>query len=449
MRLINLLFLVAFGFGIGAIDKTPDEIEIKINGSVYYQDYHYEFGSATSAFGSTDGYLSITNGLGLPIREYILFDDGMYESFDYLAFVSNDKFIVVCKEYEYPDDYSLTVFRSTVIILYDLEGEELNRKYLQENYQEFHNHNDHLILINKIGAISYINQNLTVVNDIIFPSEFLGSYSDQYVGSLTVNGRETDELFIDYPGNYDIEITDGDYKYGYTISVAPEVSFIGEMFNENYIGLIAIETKGLLYLDGIYYESGDYISICGNHVLLIQGENGYEKSIEFLILPTISYSLDEELHPFMENMEIFSPINIYSDGISMMLDGISYNSSLITSTGEHELTIYGSNNYFLVLRFRLYPEITGIENNGIYDSVTFYLFGEGYLNEKLISGEVLVDEPGTYLLDVMYGNEVYETYEFSIIAGEEPNETSLWDNYGNYILAGIIGIGAYLILRKK
>jgi len=265
-----------------------------------------------------------------------------------------------------------------------------------------------------------------------------------------VNGVYVENLEIDYPGYYEIEIVDGEYHFLYEIYIKPTITIQGNKFEDSYIGEISIVSKGLIFINGEYYESGTPINICGNYNIKIYGENFYSLQEDITVLPTITYLIDGDYQEFRENMEVSQPIFIYSDAISMLMDSNNYASGILTSTGSHELTIYGAGNYILVLNFSVIPYMEGIENGKVYETVSLEIFGTGILNGQLVSGNIVIEEPGEYTLELLYGEDTYETYTFTISDNELINSDRFEIlNYLNYILLAVIGIGAYFIFRKK
>jgi len=436
-------------FAIG-IEKIPDDARTYIKYSLTLPDLVIEVGSVTYSDGNTDGLMRI-NGTGTNVLDRIvLFDDEGYEIFDYVGLVSPEIYLVVCKEYEYSDDFSLPVFRRTVVLKYNIDGENTGVVYLSENFTSYHNHNYHLVLTDHTGTSVYIDKDLEIKEGVDFSAEYLNQYDGQYIGTLIINGAESDALTLDLPGNYDIEIIDGEYTYEYRIIISPKIILEGEKFNDDFLGPVCVKAAGNLFIDGIAYQSGDQIDVAGLHQLTIIGVNGYSLSSEFLILPKITFVSDGIYADFMENMDSTTPLAIFSNGVSMLMDGKAYNSEIITVPGSHVLTIYGTNNYFLELHFRILPNVSGIVDGEIYDSVEISIFGKAYLNGQEVTGEIFIDTPGTYLLELYLDNDLFS--EFSFIINDDINEewyTGIIDNYLNYVMLLAIIVGAYLIFRKK
>jgi len=435
---------------IGSIDKIPDDATLHIKGIFSTGNYIYEYGTLTYSNGDTDGILKVKGTSDEPILKYVTFDDGGYERFEFVALTDNLDILIVCEEYEFLGDLSLPVFRQTVIMRLSCDGSLIDKIYLKTNFVEYHNHNFHLVLIDAIGDITYIGEEMIIKDSIHLQTEYSDNYYAQYVGEAYVNGVYVENLEIDYPGYYEIEIVDGEYHFLYEIYIKPTITIQGNKFEDSYIGEISIVSKGLIFINGEYYESGTPINICGNYNIKIYGENFYSLQEDITVLPTITYLIDGDYQEFRENMEVSQPIFIYSDAISMLMDSNNYASGILTSTGSHELTIYGAGNYILVLNFSVIPYMEGIENGKVYETVSLEIFGTGILNGQLVSGNIVIEEPGEYTLELLYGEDTYETYTFTISDNELINSDRFEIlNYLNYILLAVIGIGAYFIFRKK
>ena len=68
----------------------------------------------------------------------------------------------------------------------------------------------------------------------------------------------------------------------------------------------------------------------------------------------------------------------------------------------------------------------------------------------MITGEIVVTDPGEYTFNLLNGNEIIETVYF-VIENEEvgEDEGNSLEEIFSYIFLGIIMIGTYFILRKK
>ena len=85
------------------------------------------------------------------------------------------------------------------------------------------------------------------------------------------------------------------------------------------------------------------INSIGNNIVTIKGANGYEKSIEILITPTLT----------IENGEVRSEkIEIKKLNATMYLDGVVISGDTIVDThGTHTLKIEGENGYVQEITF--------------------------------------------------------------------------------------------------
>jgi hypothetical protein len=217
-----------------------------------------------------------------------------------------------------------------------------------------------------------------------------------------------------------------------------------------YTGDINIIAKGQIELNGDSYISGDTISNPGYYNLIIYGVNDYIYQENITIIPSITYSLGNLSYNFVDGLDVYQAITIYSNGMTIFVNDEIYNSKQISDTGDYNLTIYGVNGMQYKLTFSIYPKATGIENKGIYEEIDFTVFGDATLNGETISGNTYLDIPGTYRLDLLLNESIYKSYNFTII-GYTPVEEEIEQNIFNYkyIFYAIIALGGILILRKK
>jgi len=218
-----------------------------------------------------------------------------------------------------------------------------------------------------------------------------------------------------------------------------------------YLGEVSFYSFGDLYLNDKVYNIGSSINDVGNHHMLIIGENGYRKDVFFVILPDISYNNGDIEGQLLNDAEFNTSIRIYSNAQAMFLDGEFYNSEYINQVGLHNISFIGINGYTLDLTFSIYPKISGVEDGNTYENVTFIVFGEALLNEDLITGEITLNEPGEYKLELLFEGEIFETLIFNILAAEEIIEENEEDytEYFKYIFIFLALIGGMLFLRKR
>ena len=438
MRLVGLIILCFIH--LASFEK------IKVN-TVYINDIRIEYGNKVGN-NDSDGYVSIYNDENELINE-IDFDNNGYEYFKYFAIVSDDRFIVVCDTYFSSNDFSLPVYRETVLLMYNFEGTLISKEYIYEKPKECHNHNYLLILDFGFKEIMYDDE-LDLVEEIKIEEEYLGSFNYQFQGEAYVNELESEYININYPGVYEIQIIDKDYQFNFTVVVHPDYRIEGNRYGEGYLGEVKIYSFGDMILNQEEYIIGSSILAVGNYTLNIIGENGYRKDVEFVILPEIVVNDGLSETQLYENSEYMNPIRIFSNAQTMFLKNEVYSSSLINSPGNYILVLYGINGYQVEIPFKIVPYVSGIEDQTEYEQVEIEVFGKAFLNGEIIESGTIIATPGEYELKLMLDDEVYQTIYFYIVNKEDAVENEGAElEIPKYVFLVLALIGGLIILRKK
>ncbi len=451
---MRLLSVCAIGFifllNQLALPKIPEYTNLHIVGDIIVDEYFYEYGSITYANGNTDGILIVYEYDTMTRLNVFIHDNNGLERFTYLALTTNDNILVVCEEYTYTQDYLGSFFSATKVMCFDLEGVKTDQTSFDKKFKYKENHNYHLILVDNNDTTLYLNSDMVALDELPMDYEYQGRYQSQYQGDLYINGTLESELKIDYPGNYEIEIVDGTYSFSYTVTVHPEVEIVGEMYGEYYLDSVKVISKGDIQINSVSYQSGTEIVVPGLYVINIFGVNDYIYSDSVSLLPEITYSTGDYSAQIIQNMQVEEPIYIYSNAISMVLDGEIYQSEIIEESGKHTLTAYCLNDMFFVIDFYLVPYVTGVEDGQSYETVDIYIFGNAYLDQEEVSGNITVSSSGEHLLETYLDGVLYESISFTIYEDETEVEEPGWmDGKIGYVFLAVIVVGGYLILRKK
>lgn len=405
---------------------------------------NYEFNSLRIEYGSyqDDGYLSIYD---LERDEYVnevIYDDGFLEENIYLAEVSKNSFIVVCKRnYLLGENLKLHDY---ILLKYNLMGELLASETISKNYTNFYNHHQTLVL-EKDGKYSYLNEAFEIVNELDLKTDFLGNYCAQHQGDAFINGEYINELKLTYPGYYEIEIIDDNYTFIYSIVLKPDIIIEGDLVNNNYYGEIKIFSFGELYLNEELYQSGKAIKAPGRYKLEVKGENNYVKVLEFCIYPYIYYYNGIDSFIFDEDKVINKPIRIYSSVEQLYINNEVYNNEIINQPGRYNLN-YQQNGIEENIEFIIYPRIEGVKDNNKYNNINIFIFGEAYINDELYSGKVNFNQPGKYIIKLYFENEVYKTINFEIISNSFTIDKVKYIKYGFVLL---LSLGGVIFFWKK
>ena len=274
-----------------------------------------------------------------------------------------------------------------------------------------------LQIIGENGYLETINFTLTTGANVEDGAIYIDEITLHFVGDATLNGENIEAgTTINEVGNYYLVLTDGENTYTYNFIIEPDYSTfeadIIEEFTFEYL-------NATVELNNEPYISGTLINEIGNYVLVVYGENGYVKTIEFSVEPYCNISNGEE---FIDSVEI-----IVSGG-SVQLDGNDYTGSVIVNEiGIHEIIITGINGYTKTITFVINPTIEEVEDFGYYfDSVTPIINSDNItLNGYSYISGTTIDTEGIYSLTI-YGSNGYEKVINFIVLSEEfevmPNE---------------------------
>ena len=440
MRLFFYLMLPVFYAIIGNYIKV-DEVELK--------QAKIEYGNILKD-NDSDGYIKIIDEKDGELIKEVFYDSNANDYFKYLAITSYNTFLVVCDSFYFNEEYTMPIYRDSVVLKYNLDGDLLDRKFLDFRPSDYFNHNFLLILNNSNDCV-IIDNNLENVESIQDSYTVKAAFDYQYQGLAYVNGLFVENLNINYPGYYSVKIIDNNYSFELFVTVEADYKILGQKYVEGYVGEVSFFSFGELFLNGETYNIGSTINTVGNHHMVVVGINDYREDIYFTILPDISYNDGEVEGQLLLESNFNSPIRIYSDAQSMLLNGLFYNSEIINDVGTHKIEFFGINGYSLELYFNILPSVSGLENNNTYENISFFVFGDATLNGETITGEIELHEPGQYELKLMFNGEVYDTFNFQILGQDiiEEEVESDFSEYFKYIFVLITLIGGVLILRKK
>ena len=415
-------------------------IQGNLQNSIEYNKYIIEYGSIEDA-----AVINIIN-VDTTIQKLILFSEKDYNTIDYVAIINDECFIAAYYSYnQNPDE--LPKEHMVMLIKYSYQGKELGRLILSDFPKKYHNHSGYMVMLYD-DSIRYINQDMEVMDQLELSNNYIDEYYSYHQGDAYIDGLLVEKISFDYPGNYQIEIVDGDYSYNHDITIEPLVTLTGDFENGYFINTVKINSKGELYLNNEPYQVLDEITIPGNYHLVILGNNDFVYEKDFIIYPQITYFNGIETGLLRENMIFNTYVRLFSNAISISMDGEMYESENIYDIGQHIITIYGVNQMRFDIPFFINPSVH-LERISERE-VHLTIFGTGLLNGMLVSESVIVDEPGDYKFELLMEEQVIETLYFTIdnIYTSPQNEPFL-DDILSYVFIVIVVIGGYFILRKK
>ncbi len=450
--LLDIISLISLTwFSLFQTVKLPDQTTMSVKGSYQTEDIIIDYGQLYYDDGDIDAILIVKDITSMTIQGIWIYDQLGIESFDYVADVGDNQIIIVCDRYHPSSRYDIPLYQDTILILYSLDGLVLDTRVLSYRPKSYYNHHYHLAIETTDGQVVYTDKSLSFNHQLSLKTSYVvGHAIIQYQGQAIVNGVATDILDFDWPGYYDIEIVDNDYRYAYTIAVHPHLIYEGTKKNDVFTDEVSIHAAGTLQLNDDDYISGTLITMPGIYRLTILGENGYVYTEDFTLMPTITYHDGMDTAVLDEGMQFTSSIQIYANGTSMTLNEENYLSEQITETGHYELRVEGVNQMAVTMTFDILPHVKGIEDGGVYESISIYVFGEAIINDDIVSGVYETKTPGAYVLTLMFEDQVYQVIEFEIESQPETLQKDLLEQpWVSGFFALVIIAGIVLILRKK
>ena len=233
-------------------------------------------------------------------------------------------------------------------------------------------------------------------------------------GSITINGTTYSYGDVyNIPGKSKMVITG---ENGYTKTINFEIELVVDGVENGityYTPVIPFISGGTITLDGAAYESETPITTKGHHTLVITGANSFRETINFTIETTIIGVADGQTY----TETLYPDIN----GENMTLNGVAYNNEPIENCGNYTLTITGTNGYSKTITFVIETVISDLTNGETYNEEVTPSFTKGAatLNgEEYISGTTIYT-PGVNTLVITGENGYSVTYTFTIVLGIE------------------------------
>jgi hypothetical protein len=217
---------------------------------------------------------------------------------------------------------------------------------------------------------------------------------------------------ITEPGNHTLVIEGAN---GYTQTLTFSISLIKSGVTNGSTNPATVTptfSGGTATLNGQAFNSGTTVSDVGNYELVITGVNNFIDRTTFTIVPVISGLNDGGVYNSLAN------INIIGSGMTITLNGSSFENEVVTEPGIHELIIEGQGGYRQTFTFTVQLIVSGVLSgeNYINKSPTIrFTGGNATLNNVVISSDYSVTEVGHYKLVIQRRNQDPYELNFSIL----------------------------------
>ncbi len=226
-------------------------------------------------------------------------------------------------------------------------------------------------------------------------------------GNVTLNGESYITQQVTKVGKYTLIINGAN---GYTKTI--EFQILPEIIDNrvNYDSITPNIDALSMTLDGMPYNN-ETISTLGEHVLVVNGINGLTETINFKIEQVFNVTDDGEY------LYSVVPVTGLNEDATYKLNGKDFNANEeITQVGEHFLAVYGKNSYLKIVKFTVKEKMTGIEDGGTYEYVcapTVNNVEKLVLNNEPFTSGTIIDRIGNYTL-IVYGLNYVNTYHFTV-----------------------------------
>lgn len=263
----------------------------------------------------------------------------------------------------------------------------------------------------------YVGRNIIIEPKTTFEdgATYIGSkVVDVEGGSVTINGVPYSYGDIyNIPGESTMIIT-GENGYTKTINFTVELTVEGVENGVTYFtNLVPVISGGEITLDGETYISETPVTTKGHHTFVIKGANGFKETIKFTLETTIIGVADGQTY----KETLYPDIN----GENMTLNGVAYNNEPIENCGNYTLIITGTNDYSKTISFVVETVVSDLVDGEIYEEKVTPSFTKGTvtLNGDVYISGTTIYTPGLNTL-VITGEDGYSvTYQFTINLGVE------------------------------
>ena len=231
----------------------------------------------------------------------------------------------------------------------------------------------------------------------------------KFVGIATLNGVDVlPDTIVEKVGNYQLVLIDGENTFMYNFVIEPDYS----IFDGRITSCVIDFANCIVTLNGETVTNAVELTAVGNYTVVIEGENGYTKTINFAICSETN----------VENGgQYASGLVVNANGGSIELNGEEFtDGTILTEVGTYTLRISGENGHEETIVFNILPEVSNINNSNVYcgSVVPNIIGGTLTLNgEEYISGTAITEE-GVYQLVISGVGSYTQRINFVVLSEE-------------------------------
>ncbi len=259
--------------------------------------------------------------------------------------------VVIALVNEHVDDEGVFEFNGHHFLLLNQQLEIIKQRSLTIEVKSFELNSDKILLDYEYDGfyeIALTNQlEILLYDDLLdIPSNsvYSGSVEIDFINQATLNEDVVmNGVSIDYPGNYTLLYNENMY----TFIVEPIVYGIEN--NGVYTESVSISvSNGNVLLNEDVFVDGTVISEPGNYEVVIQGINGYTKTLVFTITGDIDGLINHHVY--------YEPFEFYFNGEGYLNDQHQESPITISEDGNYTFKVIGERDYLETYQFELKQE---------------------------------------------------------------------------------------------
>lgn len=266
-----------------------------------------------------------------------------------------------------------------------------------------------LVIIGENGYYESITFTLVTGANVEDGAHYNDSVTLKFVGTATLNGVDVlPDTVIEKVGNYQLILVDGGNTFTYNFVIEPDYS----IFDGRITSCVIDFVNCTVTLNGEAVTNAIELTEVGNYSLVVEGENGYTKTINFAICAETNVA---------NGGQYASGLVVNANGGLIELNGAEFtDGTVLTEVGTYTLKISGENGHEENIIFNIVPEVSDINNATVYyGSVTPSIIG-GILTlngEEYTTGTAITEE-GVYQLVISGVGGYTQTINFVVLSEE-------------------------------
>lgn len=284
LRLI-LLNLVGLTGGIQMVEADYNDADLWIEkGQVVFQDKEYQYGSVKrSSDNHYDAYLRIRSENNAEWTT-LAYDRGDSESIRYVAIMGEDRILLVMEHYDHSQGGMVPGYLATTLVLCDDEGKIIQTRILEDRSLNWVNLGYRLIL-QQGDTYHYYDATLSEIAGAVEDIQTTEPFYYQYQGEAMINQRPVETIALTSPGIYHIIIQEKSVVQSFIVRLDALIDGITD--HDETQEPIVIDAQGNLFLNDEPYLPETPITIPGHYRLRVEGEGEYQKELTFTLHATI------------------------------------------------------------------------------------------------------------------------------------------------------------------